>query len=90
MTCHSGGEADVPVHASACLALRLLAWIWSTIVMAVASACFGALAFPDMLAASALLALVCATPFQRDATMELALSQLSRHQALERSSKQQW
>jgi hypothetical protein len=39
-----------------------------------------------MLAASALLALACAIPFQRDAAVEMAIGQIMRYQALEGSS----
>jgi hypothetical protein len=84
MSSHSIERTEAPVLAS--IPFRLLTWMLSTATMAAASVFFDALALSDMLAASALLALACAIPFQRDAAVEMAISQIMRYQALEGSS----
>jgi hypothetical protein len=84
MSSHPIEWTEAPVPAS--IPFRLLTWMLFTTTMAAASVFFDALAFPDMLAASALLALACAIPFQRDAAVDLAIGQIMRHQALEGSS----
>ena len=75
-------RTNAPVTAS--IPLRLLAWMLSAMTMAAAAIFFDALAFPDMLAASALLALACAVPFQNDAPVDLALRQIMRYEVMER------
>lgn len=81
---HSIERTEAPVLAS--IPFRLLTWMLSTTTMAVASVFFDALALSDMLAASALLALACAIPFQRDDAADMAIGQIMRYQSLDGSS----